>query len=173
MREPGSALELIDRYLLRTLNLQALPGGAAGKPKKIAVIIEFAEFVVPRGDALQLGGPFAANTVKVLGWADHPAVVQSNIVTVLLSEGLHDLNSLVVENPHAAALHLPLPNEADMLAYLTALSAMQFPDLTSKCDVTIDTLAARLTGLSRVGARTAIAMALRNDRRITAAWLGR
>ena len=27
MREPGSALELIDRYLLRTLNLQALPGG--------------------------------------------------------------------------------------------------------------------------------------------------
>ena len=119
MREPGSALELIDRYLLRTLNLQALPGGAAGKPKKIAVIIEFAEFVVPRGDALQLGGPFAANTVKVLGWANDPAVVQSNIVTVLLSEGLHDLNSLVVENPHAAALHLPLPNEADMLAYLT------------------------------------------------------
>ena len=83
---------------------------------------------MPRGDALQLGGPFAANTVKVLGWANDPAVVQSNIVTVLLSEGLHDLNSLVVENPHAAALHLPLPNEADMLAYLTALSTTQFPD---------------------------------------------
>jgi len=171
MREPGSALELIDRYLLRTLNLQALPGGAA-KPKKIAVIIEFAEFVVPRGDALQLGGPFAANTVKVLGWANDPAIVQSNIVTVLLSEGLHDLNSLVVENPHAAALHLPLPNEADMLAYLTALSTTQFPDLVAKSDVPIETIAARLTGLSRVGARTAIALALGNDRRITSAWLG-
>ncbi len=172
MREPGSALELIDRYLLRTLNLQALPGGAAGKPKRIAVIIEFAEFVVPRGDALQLGGPFAANTVKVLGWANDPAVVQSNIVTVLLSEGLHDLNALVVENPHAAALHLPLPNETDMLAYLTALSTTQFPDLLTKCDVPIETLAARLTGLSRVGARTAIALALGNDKRITSAWLG-
>jgi hypothetical protein len=172
MREPGSALELIDRYLLRTLNLQALPGGSAAKPKRIAVIIEFAEFVVPRGDALQLGGPFAANTVKVLGWANDPAVVQSNIVTVLLSEGLHDLNSLVVENPHAAALHLPLPNESDMLAYLTALSTTQFPDLLAKCDVPIETLAARLTGLSRVGARTAIALALGNDKRITEAWLG-
>jgi hypothetical protein len=172
MREPGSALELIDRYLLRTLNLQALPGGAGGKPKRIAVIIEFAEFVVPRGDALQLGGPFAANTVKVLGWANDPAVVQSNIVTVLLSEGLHDLNALVVENPHAAALHLPLPNETDMLAYLTALSTTQFPDLVAKCDVPIETLAARLTGLSRVGARTAIALALGNDKRITSAWLG-
>jgi len=170
MREPGSALELIDRYLLRTLNLQALPGG--GKPKRIAVIIEFAEFVVPRGDAIQLGGPFAANTVKVLGWANDPAVAQSNIVTVLLSEGLHDLNSLVVENPHAAALHLPLPKEADMLEYVKTLSTTRFPDLVSKCDVPIETLAARLTGLSRVGARTAIALALGNDRRITAAWLG-
>jgi hypothetical protein len=172
MREPGSALELIDRYLLRTLNLQALPGGGpAGKPKRIAVIIEFAEFVVPRGDALQLGGPFAANTVKVLGWANDPAIVQSNILTVLLSEGLHDLNSLVVENPHAAALHLPLPSEADMLAYVTALSQTQFPDLAAKSDVPIETLGTRLTGLSRVGARTAISLALGNDRRITAPWL--
>ena len=171
-REPGSALELIDRYLLRTLNLQALPGGAAGKPKRIAVIIEFAEFVVPRGDALQLGGPFAANTVKVLGWANDPAVAQSNIVTVLISEGLHDLNALVVENPHTAALHLPLPNEADMLSYMQTLSSTQFPDLPAKCDVPIETLAARLTGLSRVGARTAIALALGNDKRITSAWLG-
>ena len=130
MREPGSALELIDRYLLRTLNLQALPGGTpSGKPKRVAVIIEFAEFVVPRGDALQLGGPFAANTVKVLGWANDPAVVQSNIVTVLISEGLHDLNSLVVENPHTAALHLPLPNEADMLDYMKTLASTQFPEL--------------------------------------------
>ena len=171
-REPGSALELIDRYLLRTLNLQALPGGAAGKPKRIAVIIEFAEFVVPRGDALQLGGPFAANTVKVLGWANDPAVAQSNIVTVLISEGLHDLNALVVENPHTAALHLPLPNEADMLSYMQTLSSTQFPDLPAKCDVPIETLAARLTGLSRVGARTAIALALGNDKPITSAWLG-
>jgi hypothetical protein len=170
LREPGSALELIDRYLLRTLNLQALPGGSS-KPKRIAVIVEFAEFVVPRGDALQLGGPFAANTVKVLGWANDPAVVQSNIVTVLISEGLHDLNSLVVENPHAAALHVPLPSEADMLAYVKALSTTQFPDLVAKCDVPLETLAARLTGLSRVGARTAISLALGNDKRITAAWL--
>jgi AAA+ superfamily predicted ATPase len=170
MREPGSALELIDRYLLRTLNLQALPGSGV-KPKRIAIIVEFAEFVVPRGDAVQLGGPFAANAVKVLGWANDPAVAQSNIVTVLLSEGLHDLNSLVVENPHAAALHVPLPSEADMQAYVAALSATQFPDIAAKSDVPLDTLATRLTGLSRVGARTAIALALGNDRRITSAWL--
>jgi AAA+ superfamily predicted ATPase len=171
MREPGSALELIDRYLLRATNLQALPGGAGTAPKRIAVIIEFAEFVVPRGDAAHLGGAFAANTVKVLGWANDPTIAQSNIVTVLISEGLHDLNALVVENPHAAALHVPLPDEAAMRAYIQVLASTQFPDIASKSDVPLDTLAARLTGLSRIGARTAIALALGTDRRITSAWL--
>jgi hypothetical protein len=171
-REPGAALELIDRYLLRTLNLQSLPGAPGRVPRRIAVIVEFAEFVVPRGDAAHLGGPFAANTVKVLGWANDPAIVQSNIVTVLMSEALHDLSELVTGNPHAAALHLPLPDEAEMVEYVHALAAAQFPDLETRCDVPLATLGARLTGLSRVGARTAVSLALGTDRRITSAWLG-
>ena len=190
LREPGSALELIDRYLLRTINLQALqqgqgttdPASASAKaaadkpraaPKRIAVVVEFAEFVVPRGDALQLGGGFAANTVKVLGWANDPAITQANIVTVLVSEGLHDLNELVVENPHAASLHVPLPDEAEMSAYVQVLATTQFPELPSKTEVPFETLGARLTGLSRVGARTTISLALRTDKAITAAWLSK
>jgi AAA+ superfamily predicted ATPase len=172
LREPGAALELVDRYLLRTLNLRAIAEGGKA-PARIAVVIEFAEFVVPRGDALQLGGPFAANVVKVLGWANDPAIAAANIVTVLLSEGLHDLNALVVENPHAASLHVPLPDQAAMTAYVAALAVAEFPALAEKSDVPLDAVGARLTGLSRVGARTAIALALRNDKRITSAWLGR
>jgi AAA+ superfamily predicted ATPase len=175
MREPGSALELIDRYLLRTLNLQAVRGAGTDTktPRRIAVIIEFAEFVVPRGDALQLGGGFAANTVKVLGWANDPAIAQSNIVSVLVSEALHDLNGLVVDNPHAAALHVPLPTEAEMLSYVQTLTTTQFPELPSKCEVPIETVGTRLTGLSRVGARTAISLALRNGKPLTAEWLAK
>jgi AAA+ superfamily predicted ATPase len=180
-RDPGSALELIDRYLLRTLNLQALrfdikpkPVAVdAGTPKRIAVIIEFAEFVVPRGDALQLGGGFAANTVKVLGWANDPAIAHSNIVTVLISEGLHDLNELVVQNPHASSLHVPLPDETEMTTYVQTLATAHFPDLAVKSEVPVETLGARLTGLSRVGARSALGLALRNDRAITSAWLSK
>ena len=169
LREPGSALELIDRYLLRTLNLKAV--GAAKAPQRIAVIVEFAEFVVPRGDALQLGGGFAANTVKVLGWANDPAITQANIVTVLISEGLRDMNDLVVDNPHAASLHVPLPNEEEMAQYVRVLSTTQFPDLPAKCEVPFETLGPRLTGLSRVGARTAISLALKNEKALTSAWL--
>jgi AAA+ superfamily predicted ATPase len=194
LREPGSALELIDRYLLRTLNLKALtraarssaasapssaPSPSASAPSassassatRIAVIIEFAEFVVPRGDALQLGGGFAANIVKVLGWANDPAITQANIVTALISEGLRDLNDLVVDNPHAAALHVPLPGEVEMSEYVHALATSRFPDLPGKTEVPFETLGSRLTGLSRVGASTALGLALRNGKAITSAWL--
>lgn len=170
-REPGTALELIDRYLLRTLNLQTLRSGES--PRKIAVIIDFAEFVVPRGDPIQLSGLFSANVVKVLGWANDPAILHSNIVTVLLTEGLHDLNPLVVQNPHVATLKIPLPSETEMLDYLKTLIATQFPQLPSKCEVSIEVLARRLSGLSRVGARRILSAALTNDRTITAAWLMR
>lgn len=169
IRESGKALELIDRYLLRTLNLQSISG--RGKPLKIAVIIDFAEFVAPSGNALQLGGEFSANVVKLLSWANDPAILRSNIVSVLLTEGLHDLNDLVVSNPRAAKLKIPLPGEADMLDYLKGLASSGLPDLASKCEVTQEVLARRLTGLSRVGAHTVISLALRKEGRITSKWL--
>jgi len=172
LREPGAALELIDRYLLRTLNLNALgdPGRVA---RKIAVVVDFAEFVVPRGDAVALGGAFSANVVKVLGWANDPGILHANIVTVLLTEGLHDLNELVVENPHAVSLRVPLPGEPEMLQYLTALSAGSLKELADKSDVPVEQLARRLTGLSRVGAQRVLALAIRNGERITGQWLTR
>jgi SpoVK/Ycf46/Vps4 family AAA+-type ATPase len=170
LREPGAALELIDRYLLRSLNLQAIRGSSSGS-HRVAVVIDFAEFVVPRGDALSLGGPFSANVVKTLGWANDPTILQSHIITVLLTEEAGDLNELVVENPHQATLRVPLPGEAEMQEYIGALVATQFPELPQRCEVSMEVLARRLTGLSRVGARTVIAMALRNNQMITAAWL--
>jgi AAA+ superfamily predicted ATPase len=172
LREPGAAMELIDRYLLRSLNLQSLRGREAA-PHKIAVIIEFAEFVIPRGDPLQLGGAFSSNVVKVLGWANDPAILRSDIVTVLIAEGLHDLNSLVVENPHAAALNIPLPNEKEMSEYVSLLGAGSLRDLSAKSELPLDVLGRRLTGLSRVGAYTVLSRALRNDQAITSSWLAR
>jgi AAA+ superfamily predicted ATPase len=176
-REPGVALELIDRYLLRTLNLAAIQRAPdAATPvgvRRIAVVIDFAEFVVPRADAAQLGGPFAANVVKVLGWANDPAILQANIVTVLIAEGLHDLNGLVAENPHAAEIKLPLPDEAEMAAYVDTLARGPVPDLAAQSDLPLRTLGHRVTGLSRVGARRLVTMATRSGQRLTADWVAK
>ena len=175
-REPAKAMELIDRYMLRSLNLRAMrnPGKPTDKPiDRIAVVISFAEFVVPRGEALQLSGSFAGNVVKMLGWANDPTIQQANIATVLITEQLHDLNEMVVENPHSSKLKIPLPDEKEMLCYLQSLQTTQLPELASKCEVPIEMLARRLSGLSRVGARTVLSLALNNGQSITSQWLTR
>jgi AAA+ superfamily predicted ATPase len=172
LREPGAAMELMDRYLLRSLNLQSFRGRDS-TPRKIGVIIEFAEFVAPRGEALQLGGAFSSNVVKILGWANDPAILRSDIATVLIAEGLHDVNSLVVQNPHAAALNIPLPNEKEMSEYITMLGTGNLRELPSKSELPMDVLGRRLAGLSRVGASTVLSRALRNGQTITSSWLTR
>lgn len=169
--EPGAAMELLDRYLLRSLNLQAVGGGGASVPRRIAVVIHFAEFVVPRGDPLNLGGNFSANIVKVLGWANDPNIQQSNIATVLVSEGLGDINELVRDNPHVAQLRIDLPDEQEMGRYVQSLARTKFPDLEKRCEVSMDVLKLRLTGLSHVAAYRAIATALSGEGTITAKWL--
>ena len=79
----------------------------------------------------------------------------------------------MVDNPHASSLRLPLPNESEMTQYVDTLAATQLQDLPSQSDVPVPMLGPRLTGLSRVGARTVLALALRNGQRITSSWLTR
>ena len=168
VRDPARALELIDLFLLRALHLRTL------KPprlQKIAVVLDFAEFIAPRGDPLQLGGEYSGNVIRILGWANDPAILQANIATVLLTEGLHDLSEVLVENPHAAKLKIPLPDERDMLDHARVLSETLLPDLKTRCEVPLEVLARRLTGLTRVGAQTALSLALNNGKPVTSAWL--
>ncbi len=173
-RAPGQALDLIDRFLLRSINLKSITGrDTPGASTRVAVVIDFAEFVVPQGNSLQLGGEFASNIVRVLGWANDPAILSANIATVLVTENLFDLNPLIVNNPHASKLKITLPDEPEMLSYLESLIATSFPDLAARCEVPVPTLAKRLTGLSRVGARTVLALALKNNQKITTAWLSK
>ncbi len=167
-RDPLRALELIDLYLLRTLNLQAIRAreGKSFKPKQ-SVILDFAQFIVPRGDPVQLSGDISSNIVKVLSWGSEPAIQTSNIISILVAEKLNDLNSLVAENPHAAKIEIKLPDEAEMLDYLNWLKATTLPELVDKSDVGLELMARRLTGLSKVDAGNILAFAIHNDRRVT------
>ena len=129
LREPGSALELIDRYLLRTLNLRAIAdGGIGAAPDRRGHRVCRVRRAARRRAAARWAVCGQRREGARLGQRSGDRR-RRNIVTVLMSEGLHDLNSLVVENPHAAALHVPLPDRDGMVEYVRTLAASEFPDL--------------------------------------------
>lgn len=181
VRDPAQAMEIIDRFLLRTINLKTLSGlgvdesgqnwgSGNGGAQKIAVVIDFAEYVIPRGDALQLGSQFAANIIKALSWANDPALLEAQIATVFVTEKIHDLADDVANNPHAAKLEIPLPDEKGLQNYVDSLTQGDnavLKDLSQYCQVPVNTLGSRLTGLSRVGVKRALALAVNRKEMIT------
>lgn len=182
IRDPAQAMEIIDRFLLRTINLKTLnsltpPEHASGidlaagdSATKIAVVIDFAEHVIPRGDPLQLGSHFAANIIKALTWANDPALLEAQIATVFVTEKIHDLADVVASNPHTAKLEIPLPDETSLQHYINSLTlgdAATIPQLHEFCEVPVSTLGSRLTGLSRVGVKRALTLAVNRKEAIT------
>jgi SpoVK/Ycf46/Vps4 family AAA+-type ATPase len=77
------------------------------------------------------------------------------------------LNNLISENPHSAKIEILLPNEKEMGEYFHWLQGSPLPRLQEQSDISIDGLAKRMTGLSRIGARTAVATLVNNGQRVT------
>jgi hypothetical protein len=167
-REPRRALELVDRFLraglLRTASGEG--GGRRPDPLRAALVLDHAQFLVPRGDAIHLAGEPAEHLIRVLDWATDPAITSSPVVTCLIAPNLNDLHRQVVENPFAAKLALQLPSEEEVGAYARqALAAI--PGGAERCDLPVDAMAGKLVGLSRVNVRALLLRTVGAGERLT------
>ncbi len=173
--EPKQALELIDRFISvvsRFAKKEDAPGSTVSLPRSAAVVIDYANFIVPRGESLYMSSDLGASLIKIIDWAENPAVTGSNIATVLLAENLMDLSSFVTDSPYSAKLQVKLPDKEEIAAFLTHLLAGE-KEFTSMCPIEIPVLAGKLVGLSRVNVKGLILRALRNQEPITMDYLTR
>lgn len=160
-RDPKPALDLLDRYI-----------HVGMKKSKIVVILDYAQFMVPRGEALQLATGMAELIIRILEWASDPEILNSNVATVLITDNLADLNTQVVQSPYNAEIAIALPKEPELRQYLVSLKT-EIPDLEKNCDVPIDSLSTNLIGLSRANVRNLITLAIKNGQRIDAGFVAK
>ncbi len=164
-RDPREAIPLLDRFLR-----WAAAGGGQEKGKtapSVAVVLDYAHFILPQGESLYLGGDIAGNLITVLNWSKDPAIANAHIVTVLVTETLAELSGFVVSNPYAAKVAIDLPDKGELEAFIADLVKDE-PSFKALCEVDIPVLAAKLVGLNRIGAQGIILRSLRNGERITA-----
>lgn len=167
-REPVAVLTLLDRLIQFALRRTRVEGDkVVPAPLKVAVVLEFAQFLAPRGDVLQLSSHTGDVLIRLLDWARDPALLGQDVAVVLVSDNLRDLSRELVENPHTAAVELPLPDAARIQAYLEHLAATDYPELPGLVDLPVPVLAERLRGLSLVNVRNLVARAVRNGERVT------
>ncbi|HEX7377968.1 MAG TPA: ATP-binding protein [Pirellulales bacterium] len=129
-RDPDQVLSLIDRYLERSLVDEA------DAKKRIAIVFAYSQYLAPAGDLTALARGDAARLVRLLGWAQNPYLKRANVAFCLIADKLTELNDRLVQSPHTAAIHVPLPATDErrrfaLAARLAADAAERIADMTN------------------------------------------
>jgi AAA+ superfamily predicted ATPase len=158
-RNPDGVLNLLDNYL----RARIIEG------KKIALVIDFAETIVPAGDASGMPAEDRNSLVILKRWAQNPAFLQADVTICLIAENLSELNQGIVQNPGVASIAVPLPDESERLEFIRAQLAGSA--LPAESDVTDVTLAALCAGIKRVQLHSLINHSIENKRPLTMKFL--
>lgn len=154
-RDPARALQILENYLRLRLS----------EGKSLALVIDFAETLVPGGEMSHLSAEDRFVVATLEKWAHDPQFLAGDVSVVLLAENLADISPRLSRNPYVAPLELPLPTEEERLEYVRY--KLEGKKLAAVSDVPLTGLAKMTAGLSRINLDRVLTEALERDVRIT------
>ena len=166
-RDPDQTLQLLDRYVERSLL-----DDPAEPATKIAIVLDYAQYLVPAGDLSSLARGEGARLVKLLSWAQNPYIKRVNIAFCLIADKLSEINDRLVQNPHVAAIEVALPDRGDRLDFIrstlaeTAKTSPATTPVAPDNQLSPERLADVSSGLSLVSLNVLLSQAKRADQGI-------
>lgn len=132
---PTAALPLLEKLLK-----------SAGEGKA-AVVVEFAEVIVPNGDINSMSPDDRTNLVTVLRWGRDSEIANAANPVFLISENLIDLHgSIRAASSKFEAVEIPLPSRSDRLSFIEWYCETQ----GSEMEMSADALSNLTAGLSLI-----------------------
>lgn len=171
-KDPKRALALIDRFIRYGLTRTTVDkdGKQVSNPIRVAVIVEYAQYLLPRSEVAYASAESVETLIRMLDWASDPTINNAYITTCLIAENLNDMNRQLVENPRSSKIQIELPDAEQVLNFVQAVTA-SISDFSSICDVDRESLAQKLEGLSCIDVQNLIERAIKNGKRITMEYL--
>jgi len=111
-RDPDQAIAAIDGLLER--NLIDPPD----QRKRIAVVLDYAQYLVPAGDAGSRSA--ASRLVRVLGWSTNPLLRRVNVAIVLATDTISEVHPRLVQNPAVTTIEVPMPDASELQRFAMA-----------------------------------------------------
>jgi SpoVK/Ycf46/Vps4 family AAA+-type ATPase len=112
-RDPLNSFALLESYF-RTCAAQS-------PARPVAVLLPFAETVAPAAEAAYRTPEDRAVVVYLRRWAQDPVLLAKNVVLVLVTESLADLDPQLRRAHATREVEIQRPDPAERLAYLTAV----------------------------------------------------
>jgi AAA+ superfamily predicted ATPase len=104
-RDPDKLLAALESIIQRNL-LEEKPENR----KRIGFVFEHAQYLIPAGDLSMLARGQASRLVRLMGWAKNPYIKRVNMAFCLVADRLAEVNDRLVQNPHVAAIEVPMPD---------------------------------------------------------------
>ena len=139
-RAPRAATEWLTRFFRYSANLARL----GQESYQVGFYMKAAHLVAPALPGA-LNYDLSALALLMRDWAADDQLARHSLVTFLISDNLHDLHPLLVNNPRAAAVEVPLPSTAELREAIQLLSKEHATAL-SELAPAFDSLAHQLTG---------------------------
>ena len=141
-RAPRPAAELLTRYLRYCANLGRINRGRVS----VGVIVESSHLVAPAVPGV-LNYDLNALALLLREWASEELLRGHPVATCLLTENLNDLHPIVVQNPRAARIKIPLPTVDDLSSAID-LVGRNYPTALAGYQVNSRQLAKGLAGIT-------------------------
>lgn len=103
--KPDEVLPALDALIERNL-LEP----EASRRKSLAVVFEYAQYLVPATDSASLASRHGARLVRFLEWAQNPYIKKVNLAFCLIVDKLSEVNDRLVQSPHVATIEVPMPD---------------------------------------------------------------
>ena len=167
-KEPRKAMAIIDRFIRNGLirSTTNSNGVLVSNPMRIAVIIEYAQYLLPRAEVAYTSSETIETLIRIQDWASDPNINSAFISTCLVAENLNDVNIELVENPRLAKISVDLPDSGEVRDFVNYITA-SVDDFDSICDLDRASLASKLEGLSYLDVQNLIERAIKNQKRLT------
>lgn len=160
-RDPESVLLLLDKLIERNL-LEEDPD----RQKSICVVLDYAQYLVPAGDLGSLARAQSTNLVRLLNWAQNPYIKRVNVAFCLIADKLAEVNDRLVQSPHVASIHLPLPEQAAREQFAQWMYRKR--DLADTTDLSATELAGLSNGLTLVNMNVLFSKARQGGQKLDA-----
>jgi AAA+ superfamily predicted ATPase len=161
-RDPETLLLALDRFIERSL-LEESPA----RRKRIAILLDYAQYLVPSGDLGTLTRGQGTNLVRLLNWAQNPYIKRVNVAFCLISDKLTEINDRLVQSPHVAAIMAPLPDRSERECFCRWWGRSN--DLAKATDYPEAVLAELTNGLNLISLQVLLAQGKQSGRRLDGA----
>ncbi|MGA2642046.1 MAG: AAA family ATPase [Spirochaetia bacterium] len=158
-RNPVRALTQLERYFYANIT----------HSKRIVLIIDYSETVVPNTDISRYTDEDRYCLVTLNRWANDPIFTQGDVSIILLTENLADLNPTIVRSPSAIKVNIPIPDEKVRESFLHYLE--RSGKLLLEGSLTIPEFAGITSGLNLVNLNQLAAESYQEDREISLGYL--